>query len=450
LLCDFSFQHFKFQLLFYMRWLIVEDALRDRKGHWFEYLGTFARELRALGDDVTILADSSAEAFLVEQLQVNPILPASIWRRMGDGSGALRRYLRVPVHAWQTYRAIKKYIRRNEKFDVIFVPTVIVHHLLGWTWLVKRTLKKTTGRVLLFFPNTPVELNPGSGEPSWQPAPTAKLFCRLIRSLRDEVKQGRVILGAETEPMRDALTQLTGVPFTYFPHPVAAGANAETLKTENQKPQDQISDVSISKFQTSTFESHPTSDLRPPASGSLTFGSYGGARYEKGSDVLVAAVDEFCRRHPDSRARFVLQCVGGDVDHWKKLQGNPKVRLVPGYFASGEYARQLAATDVLLLPYRRSSYGLRVSRVVIEAMVHGIPVVATRGTTLASQAEQFGAAVLCEDENAESLVTAIETVERNYKSLYAQALERQNAARIFFSVNKFSATLTGNISFISH
>src|SRR5271155_2177044 len=108
-----------------MRWLIVEDALRNKKGHWFEYLGTFARELRALGDEVTILADSSAESFLVEQLQVRPVLPASIWHRMGDGAGALRRYLRVPVHAWKTYRVMRRFFLRGEKFDVIFVPTVL-------------------------------------------------------------------------------------------------------------------------------------------------------------------------------------------------------------------------------------------------------------------------------------------------------------------------------------
>jgi len=35
-----------------MRCLIVEDALRDRKGHWLEYVSTFVRELRALGDGV--------------------------------------------------------------------------------------------------------------------------------------------------------------------------------------------------------------------------------------------------------------------------------------------------------------------------------------------------------------------------------------------------------------
>jgi len=38
-----------------MRWLIVEDALRDRKGHWLEYVSTFVRELRALGDEVVVL-----------------------------------------------------------------------------------------------------------------------------------------------------------------------------------------------------------------------------------------------------------------------------------------------------------------------------------------------------------------------------------------------------------
>ncbi|MEI9864586.1 MAG: hypothetical protein WDN00_08545 [Limisphaerales bacterium] len=45
-----------------MRWLIVEDALRDRKGHWFEYLGTFARELRALDDEVTFPGRSGGRA----------------------------------------------------------------------------------------------------------------------------------------------------------------------------------------------------------------------------------------------------------------------------------------------------------------------------------------------------------------------------------------------------
>lgn len=397
-----------------MRWLIVEDALRDRKGHWFEYLGTFVRELRALGDDVTLLADRSAEPFLIEQLQVRPVLPASIWHRMGDGAGPLRRYLRVPVHALKTYGALKKYVRSGGGFDVVFVPTVLVHHLLGWTWLVKRVFKNLSGRVILFFPNTPILLDAETNEPSWQPAPTAKLFCRLIRSLHPEVRQGRVVLGVETHPMREALTRLTGVPFTYFPHPVQPLPGVPAPGLDAQRP------------------------------AVITMASYGSARHEKGSDILVAAVEEFCRRHPDSHVRFVLQSVEGDPKLWGRLSGNPKVRLVPNYFANGEYARHLRATDVLLLPYRRSSYGLRVSRVVIEAMVQGIPVVTTRATTLEDQAKEFGAAVFSEDGNGESLVSAMAEMEQNYLSLKSRADLQMPASRAHFSVAQFRRLLLAN------
>jgi len=396
-----------------MRWLIVEDALRDRKGHWFEYLGTFARELHALGDDVTILADRAAEPFLREHLRVQPVLPASIWHRMGDGAGALRRYLRVPVHAWQTYRVLKKYLLQNEPFDVIFVPTVMVHHLLGWTWLIKRVLKAAPGKVVLFFPNTPIFLDENKNEPAWQPAPTAKLFCRLIRSLRKEVKRGRVILGAETQPMRAALMQLTGVPFTYFPHPVAPLVAPTDARSELPEPSP------------------------------IIMGSYGSARHEKGSEVLVAAVEEYCRRHPAARVQFVLQSVDGDPKLWARLENHPKIRLIPDYFPDGEYVRQLGATDVLLLPYRRSSYALRVSRVVIEAMVQGLPVVTTRQTTLEDQSKKFGAAVLCVDGEAETLVQAIHEMVQNFPAMKELAARQKTVAREHFSVAEFRRILVG-------
>jgi glycosyltransferase involved in cell wall biosynthesis len=390
-----------------MRWLIVEDALRNKKGHWFEYVSTFARELRALGDDVTILADRAAEPFLIEQLHVLPVLPDSIWHRMGDNARALRRYLRVPSHGWNTYRAVKNYLRGKESYDVIFVPTVLVHHLLGWVGLIKRVLNKTSSRVILFFPNTPVQLDLKTNAASWQPAPTAKLFHRLICSLKNEVTQGRVILGVETHPMREALTKLTGVPFTYFPHPVYAEKSL-------------------------AGKTGMASGAR-----SLTFSSFGSARHEKGSDILVPAVEEYCRRYPGSPVQFVLQSVDGDAALWSRLKENPRVRLIPNYFNNGEYIQHLAQTDALLLPYRRSSYGLRVSRVIIEAMVHGIPVVTTRATTLEEQAKEFGGAVFCEDENAESLVQAIHQLEQNFVQLKERAGKLKTEAQEHFLVKEF-------------
>ena len=388
-----------------MRWLIVEDALRDRKGHWFEYVSTFHDGLRASGDEVEILADRRADAEIVRRLNARPVLPESIWRRMSDGAGPLRRFARVPLHALATRQAIVRWFRQHQPPDLIFVPTVLVHHLLGWTWLLKGPLRRSPARVLLFFPNTPVRLNPADGKPEWIPSPTARLFCRLVRSLRSDVAQGRVVLGAETLPMRDALSRLTEVPFTYLPHPVAAPGNTAPAGTPDPR--------------------------------GLVMGSYGSARHEKGSDVLASAVLEFCRCHPDSSVRFELQCVEGREQDWDPLRGQSQVRLIPDYFAAGEYARQLRATQILLLPYRRASYDLRVSRMVIEAMTAGAPVVATRGTTLAAQAEEFGAAVLCQDGDARSLGDAICQMESAYPELRGRAADRAAAARQHFSICTF-------------
>ena len=94
-----------------MKWLIAEDALRDRKGHWVEYVSTFVRELRALGDEVEVLCDRKAQGFLMEQTGARPVLPDSIWHRMGDGAGTLKRYLRLPRHAVATFFAIRKFFK---------------------------------------------------------------------------------------------------------------------------------------------------------------------------------------------------------------------------------------------------------------------------------------------------------------------------------------------------
>jgi hypothetical protein len=80
-----------------MRWLIVEDALRNREGHLLEYAKTFLWARRALGDNVTILADSQAETFIRNDLEALPLLPPSIWHRMGDKASALVRYACAPT-----------------------------------------------------------------------------------------------------------------------------------------------------------------------------------------------------------------------------------------------------------------------------------------------------------------------------------------------------------------
>ena len=397
-----------------MRWLIIEDSLESRRGHWFEYLKDFHRELPRLGDEVTLLVSRRAEPFIQKRLGAFPRLPESMFLKMSDGSPLWRRYVRIPVHAWTTFWAVRKYLRSAPEPHVIFVPTVIVHHLLAWTALVKFALRSGNARLLLFFPGLPVRRT--AGDVALDGSPTSKLMRKLLRWLGPEIHAGKVILGVETQAMKHAAEQVFNLPFTYFPHPVTPCMDIGQRTTD---------------------------DIRRTM---ITMGFYGSARHEKGCQRLAAAVAEYGRRDPDSRVRFALQCVEGNDEDWRPLEKMPNVKLIRNYFGDGEYDRQFQATQVLLLPYRRSSYALRVSRVVIEAMVNGIPVVATRGTTLAEQAEQFGAAVLCDDENVESLVAAIETTEQNYESLAAKARERQALAREHFSIEYFRAVLVANVS----
>ena len=393
-----------------MRWLIVEDALRDQTGHWFEYISVFLRALSQLGDEPTVLADEAAEEFILRELGAHPVLPRSIWHRMNENVSPWERYWRVLSHAWLTRSRLGEWLKKSPPYDIVFVPTVLVHHLLGWTSLVKWSRHRREGRLVLFILYAPVRLRPETGEPEWVPAPTSQLMALLIRCLVSEVAKGQVVFATETQEMCDALTAVTGVAFLHLPQPVIP--------------------LSVSPTDGETLH--------------ISFGSYGGARHEKGSDLILSAVEEYLQRYPKSRARFALQCVGGDMTKWQRLEQSDRVRLISKYFAPGEYAEQLLATQVVLLPYRTSSYGLRGSRVAIEAMVNGIPMVVTRGTTLASQAQEFGASILCEDGDLESLISAMWQCENRYSELRLQARSRMAAARQYFSVEEFRRRLVSS------
>lgn len=413
----------------HLRWWIVEDALRDRKGHWLEYLQTFQRGLMAEGDEVCFFASEECSPDVAALFGADTILPRSIWARISDGASKWRRLFRIPAHGLATYRAISKLLAdcpaphapgstlpaARAMPDLIFVPTVLVHHLIGWIPLIKGKLCKSACRVLLFFPNAPVDLHE-DGTAYLLPDPMAKLFRICIRSLVKEVATGKVILGAETRPMVKALSEVTGVPFTYLPHPVELSA-----------------------------EHQPTARNHLPATpdNPIVLGCYGAARHEKGSDILQRAIRLVLEREAAIPARFAFQWLGditdaqGNVvklDPW--LKTHPKVDVIESYFEEGGYAKRLAATDVMVLPYR-AAYRLRVSRVVIEAMNLGMPVVATRNTTLHEQAREFGVARDCSDGSVEDLAASILDVVRDFAHLRDAVKAKVLTSRAHFSVRGF-------------
>ncbi|PWU09041.1 MAG: hypothetical protein C5B50_28240 [Verrucomicrobia bacterium] len=423
-----------------MRWLIVEDALRDRKGHWLEYVATISDGLRALGDEVTVLADRKAEPFVVERLRAKPILPKSIWHRMGQEKSRFVRYGRVPIHALATWWAMSRYLRKNSPGDIIFVPTVTVHHLLGWTLLLGRLLRTTEAKVLLFFINLPVRHDPGSGRPAWISSPTAKLMNRLLQRMAPAIRSGRVVLGAEPPAMQSALAELTGQKVIYLPQPVP---DCESAVCGAQNPcMDTFASDQKSKIH----------NLKSKIENGLLMACYGAARGEKGSDILQEAIGRYLQEFPDSRARFALQWIedfenerGQRVQKDAALVSDSRVEYVTNYFKNGEYPEQLKHTDVLLLPYRLSSYRLRGSRVALEGMTMGIPLVVTGGSSFAGQMENFGAGLCSEDGDVASLTAAIRQMELQFEALKAKAMARKSAAQEEFSVSRFRQVLLAHL-----
>ena len=404
-----------------MRWLIVEDALLNRKGHWFEAVATFCQGFRQMGDEVVVLADAAVEPDIRDSLAAVPILPSSIWHRAGDGSGRLVRYSRVVIHPLQTWWVLRSYLRANPSFDAIFVPTVGLYHVLAWLWLIKRRLRSRTTRVLLFFIHLPVGWDPQAGRPVKDGSPTSWLFFRLLKWFEPEIKSGKVVLGAETESTRAAVESFSGVPVTLFPQIV----------------------IPLRKSESGPFQ--------PPDG--IEMACYGPPRVEKGSDVLQEAIAIYRRRFPTGRARFTIHwpedfktAEGRVVAKSTDLLRDPRVQYLTEYIDHHEYEERIKRTQVMLLPYRLNPYGLRGSRVALEAVVNSIPVIATRGTSPAAAVESFGAGLVCEDGDPESLAFAIREMEESYDELRLAAKEKAPAAAREFSVESFRRVFLGTRS----
>jgi glycosyltransferase involved in cell wall biosynthesis len=337
--------------------------------------------------------------------------------------------------------------------DWIFVPTVLVHHLLGWWMLLKTGSVPRKSRVLLFFPNLPIRLD-DIGLAHWSGGPTTKLMAWLFGQLRNEVESGRVVLGVETHAMRRALEGLIQMPVVYLPHPVEAQEKTRVERRESRA-------------------SSPANSNSPLGTSALpiVFGCYGAARWEKGSDIFLKAIRLVLQKAEKLKSldprhsaldsslaataagrplRFAIQWVEDfrddsgnlvSIDPW--LLEHPQVEVIGRFFEGDEYERRLAATDVMVLPYRKP-YRLRVSRVVIEAMMNGMPVIATRGTTLFEQAEDYGVVIGCEEGSAESLAEAILKAAENFEMMRVSAMQRSTTAAKSFSVGYFRDLLGRN------
>ena len=399
--------------------LIVEESLRDLKAHWFEYIKTITHAAQTQGYRVDVACHRDAAPEIKSHFNSFPIFRHA--RYLDNQTQKLpgERYYGFMLHSLRSLAVLWPLLKQRDRYAHIFVPTVLIHHLLAW-WIIMKAHPHRPEHLTLFFVANPGIWDAEQQQSVLPTSPLTRIQRFLLRLFQPMVQRGVVTLGVETKGAKHEFETLTHVPFCLLPHPVSTVALSNALS----KPH-----------------------VDQPRGESLLFACYGFARYEKGSDVLKAAIQILLSTHNSFPGQFCIQWVDpftlpdGTLCDSKDLRQHSSVRLIERPLLSDDYQALLQQTDVMILPYRNSSYHARVSRIAIEAVCLAIPIIYTQGGWLEDVVTEFGAGVGVEDESVESLNAAIATVTSTYAALRQQAIAKQAKAQHYFSGETFCQIL---------
>lgn len=362
------------------RLLLVEEALKNHVGHFYEYDRAVVEAHRRLNVDVRVAAHVDVDARLRAAIGAEPVFKHTNWDGIYAHPGLWRRQVGIAQHNYRLYVTMRSLLRRSGYVDCVFAPTVTIYHVLGWQALARTELGRTLGRLVLFFRNS---IGAYHGDGQLVLSRLRRMVWRSVaRSLAGEVGKGRIVLATDSKRLAEEYDLLAGLPLRVFPQPNFVVRSARTEPFDPRR----------------TF----------------TFGCLGPARLEKGIDLLQKAMKRFLAARPDAHARFVIQwnhpiyledgCV---LRPDPELAADARVTIVDRPLDSAEYETALRGLDCMVLPYRRAAYGARISGVAVEAASAGMPVIYTQNTWTADLISSHGAGVAVRDEDPDDLARAL-------------------------------------------
>jgi len=395
------------------RLLIVEEALRNYVGHWFEYVNSVAKINEGAGVQVTVAAHRQIDKQLASPICAHGVFAQTNWDGIYNYPQAWRRYIGAAQHNWRVYRVMSRFLEETGPYDCVFVPTVVIHHIGAWRFLAAREIGHSIKRLVLFFRNNIAHYDVDSSEPRY--ARSRIVWRHLLQGFEPQIHDGSVCFATDSERLAHEYEVLAGIRPAVFPSP-----------------------------RISSFQYVPQ---RAP-SAPFVFGCLGPARFEKGIDVLQTAAKRFLALRPDADVRFVIQWnqpirnEGGTIySPDPEFVSDRRVRLITEPLDSAAYDSQVRATDCMVLPYRRASYFARISGVAVEAVTAGIPVIYTENTWMADLVERVGAGVAVRDGNIDSVVAAISRVFDEREVFRQRACDAISAARAAHSSAGFATAL---------
>jgi glycosyltransferase involved in cell wall biosynthesis len=398
------------------RMLIVEEALRTESGHWFEYVRSVRELNRAAGAETVVVTHRDASPEVVAALDAHPIFPWTSWDNIYFSPSPWRRYLGIARHNWRVYRLMERFVRDHGPFDIVFAPTVVIHHVIGWRLLMAAQARRI-GRIVLLFRN-----NAGS-YPADSTVPVFKRSTNVLkwalRSFRPLIARRRARFVTDSAKLAFEYQSLCGIAPDVLPSPRIA-------------PPPALGD-----------------DTRAPDA-PVVISCLGPARFEKGIDVMQDAIRLFLTEHPDAPVKFVIQWNEPIVDAEGRsytpdpaLVAESRVRIIDQPMTSQAYDAAVAATDCMLLPYQRASYFARISGVAVEAVTAGVPVIYTQDTWCEDLVREIGAGIGVPDGDASGFAAAIAEMVAHYPDFRARARARAEEARAAHSPRSFTDKLWG-------
>lgn len=154
----------------------------------------------------------------------------------------------------------------------------------------------------------------------------------------------------------------------------------------------------------------------------------GAARMNKGLDLIAALAGLWA-----GEGRSIPLFVQVSKKHAGR-HGHREAALVESLLASGykglrtddnapdraQYLERFRGA-LVLAPYMREQFASQVSGIVLDALLHGTPVIATRDTWPGAQVERFGAGVVIEERTPAALAAAIDRVLAAWPAYAARA-----------------------------
>lgn len=398
------------------RLLIIEEALRTTAGHFFEYDRAVKESSQKRGAVAIVAGHANMDTAVKASLDGIPAFPRTCWEIGFDKMGTVRRQWEILRHNLMFYRTVRRLLREHGPFDVIFAPTVTIYHAIALAVLARTVPKSQGGRFISFFRNS-ISIKEEKGE---YKIDTLKRFIwkQVFRSLASSSAKGRAAMVTDSRRLAEEYMSVAGGSLTVMPHP------AMTVRSL----------IPVREF----------------ASVPFTFGHLGPPRLEKGTDILLDAIEAFLKARPSANVRFLLQWNqpmalpdGRQLDPAAQFAQEPRVQLIRETLSSEQYMSHLESVDCMALPYRRSAYSGRISGVAVEAATSGQCLIVPEDTWLSDLLEDHGHGMTVPDGNSQALADAMIQTFDNRQAMAARARERAPLASAFHSNDHFIERLWG-------